>query len=558
MHYNGEHSQAVKAVRGLPAEWGACLRTVKLDDYASSLAHASNTIAVGLGCDIIILDGITGSQTAILCGHTKAVKSIVLSTDGKLLVSGSNDTTIRLWDLQTGGDIRKLYNNDPVCFMAISVDCTRIASASLGTVTLWDAQTGGYLFSKEINHPKISFSPLHPRVLIVLSESDEIIQWDIDKDTVEPISIGPGIISSLGNTLFARHVGQDIIVQSWESKEIIAQVHISEMDAKGCCFSPDLELIAVSARGTIGVWNIVGPNPHHIATLDVYHGCVTFSSPSSLVSIHPGDRSVKFWTVRNLSTISTATDPKPTTFATAPIVSVSLQARDGIIITSNSNGVVEIWDLLTGLWKTSFQTPATEHSQGDAKILNGVLTFAWGNGPQAWRSGIHVSVWESRKSETHQPLGWGVNNFIVSGDGSKVFLEYTSAIKVWSVQIRELVGEVKLGNMEYMDPLHADGSRIWIRFKDLPINGWDFEPLGSPPTLLSNTPLERPYLDFIDGTEWGTGHYQVKNTVTGKEIFRLSDEYTSLYHVKWDGQYLVAEHFNGEFLVLDFGNLCSQ
>ena len=525
-----------------------------MDDCASSLAHASNTIAVGLGCDIIILDAITGSQTAVLHGHTNEVTSFVLSTDGKLLVSGSNDTTIRLWDLQTGGDIRKLYNHDPVWSVSISVDCARIASVSQGTVTLWDAQTGGYLFSKEINHPKISFSPLHPRVLIVLSEPDKIFQWDIDKNTIELIFISHGIISSLGNTLFARHLGQYIIVQSWESKEIIAEIYISEMDAKGCCFSPDLELIAVSAYGTIDVWNIVGPNPHHIATLHDFHENVTFSSPSSLVSTY---RSVKFWTVRNLSEIPTATDPKPTTFATAPIVSVSLQARDGIIITSNSNGVVEIWDLLTGLWKTSFQTPATRHIQGDAKMINGVLTFAWGNGFQAWSSETYVSIWESRKNEAHKPQGWGVNNFIVSGDGSKVFLEYALAIRVWSVQTREFVGEVKLGSRKYMDPLHADGSRIWMRYKDLSIKGWDFELSGSPPTLLSNTPLERPYLDFIYGTGWGTGPCWVKNTVTGKEIFRLAGKYAEPYRVKWDGQYLVAELVNGEFLVLDFGNLCS-
>ena len=549
----------VKVVRGLPAEWGACFRTVQLDDRPWALAHWGDTIAVGLDSgDLIILDAITGSQVAKLCGHTEKVSDIVFSSDGKLLVSGSSDKTIRLWDLQTGGDIRKLYNNNPVLLVSISVDCARIASVSQGTVTLWDAQTGGCLFSKEINYPMISFSPLHPRVLIVLSESDGMIQWDTDKDTVEPISIGFRIISSLGNTLFARHVDQDIIVQSWESKEIIARICVSEIGADWCCFSPDLELIAVSAHGTLNVWNIVGPNPHHIATLHTHHKCITFFSPSSLVSTQPANMSVKFWTVRNLSAIPTATDPKPTTFATAPIVSVSLQARDGIIITSNSNGVVEIWDLLTGLWKTSFQTPATEHRHGDAKMINGVLTFAWGKEIEGWSRAVYICIWESRKSEIHQLPEGEANDFIVSGDGSKVFLGAAFSIEVWSIQTRELVGKVNLWNMEYMEPLHADGSRIWIRSRDLSIRGLDFELSGSPPTLLSNTPLERPYLDFIYGRKWRTGPCHVKNTVTGKEIFRLAGKYANPYHVKWDGQYLVAKFLDGKLLVLDLGNFCSQ
>ena len=47
-------------------------------------------------------------------------------------------------------------------------------------------------------------------------------------------------------------------------------------------------------------------------------------------------------------------------------------------------------------------------------------------------------------------------------------------------------------------------------------------------------------------------------TVTGKEVFRLAGKYAKPYSVKWDGQYLAADYGNGEVLVLDFGNLCSQ
>ena len=533
-----------------PAEWGACFRTIQLDDSPWRLAHGSNIIAVGLfSGNIIILDAITGSQAAVLCGHTEYVSGIVFSSDGKLLVSGSHDSTVRLWDVQTGGDIREFYNHEAVCHVSISVDCTRIASASLKTVTLWDAQTGGCLLSKEIDHPNIGFSFLHPRVLIILSV--ELIQWVIDKDAVEPISIGPGIISSLGNALFARHVGQEIIVQGWGSGEIKTQIYISHMYPTGCCFSPDFELVAVSFYGTIHVWNIVGTNPHHIATLCDDPRSVAFSSPSSLISISKNGNSVRFWKIGNLSARPTAINLKSTTFATAPIVSVSLQARDGIVITSNSTGMVEIWDLLTGLQKTSFQTPATGHIQGDGKMINGILRFAWKDCID------HVLIWESGNSAMPMQPG-KATNFIVSGDGSQVFLEGFFAIEVWSVWTGKLVGEVDLNAAEYMDPLHAEGSRFWIRSEDLSTKGWGFEIFGSPPTLLFNTPSERPYLDFIHGTKLMTGPCQIKNAVTGKEVFRLAGKYAKPYSIKWDGQYLAADYGNGEVLVLDFGNLCSQ
>ena len=91
---------------------------------------------------------------------------------------------------------------------------------------------------------------------------------------------------------------------------------------------------------------------------------------------------------------------------------------------------------------------------------------------------------------------WGL-----SGDGSKVFLSSSCQIRVWLVSTSQIVNTVEFEGLWWMDPLHADGSRIWIRYRNLSTKGWNFELLGSPPILLSDTPLERPYLDFIYGTK---------------------------------------------------------
>jgi WD40 repeat protein len=92
-----------------------------------------------------------GAALQILEGHTEAVSAMTFSPDGKQVVSGSWDNTVRLWDAATGTVLQTLEEHtDVVGVVTFSPDGKQVASASDDTtVRLWDAATGAALQTLE-------------------------------------------------------------------------------------------------------------------------------------------------------------------------------------------------------------------------------------------------------------------------------------------------------------------------------------------------------------------------------------------------------------------------
>ena len=87
---------------------GACVRELSRDDQGASAMSISadvRTAAIALK-NIGIWDLTTGRQLRTLTGHTRFVRSLSWSSDGRFLLSGAEDDTVRLWETGSGRCLR--------------------------------------------------------------------------------------------------------------------------------------------------------------------------------------------------------------------------------------------------------------------------------------------------------------------------------------------------------------------------------------------------------------------------------------------------------------------
>jgi len=94
-------------------------------------------------------DVASGREIGAISGHGRAVSKVAFSRDGKLLASGSTDSTIKIWDVATQKELRTLTGHTaPIESMDFSPDGRLLASAGDdGSTFVWDTKTGEHLLT---------------------------------------------------------------------------------------------------------------------------------------------------------------------------------------------------------------------------------------------------------------------------------------------------------------------------------------------------------------------------------------------------------------------------
>jgi len=203
-----------------------------------------------------------------LTGHVKTVSGLVFSKDGQLLISASEDGTVRIWDLATGASKSVLKREgQEINAIAYAPDGQTLAigeyNGGSGTIAEVVDISTGTLGATKIKFPMpndviSSFEYLHDGKSLIVAEALKAKIWDpATGQQVRTLASGINTISVLSpdGTAIATGGTNDKHLSIWaaQSGEKLHEIETSDdgLGIEALAFSPDGKTVASGGHAAL-------------------------------------------------------------------------------------------------------------------------------------------------------------------------------------------------------------------------------------------------------------------------------------------------------------------
>jgi WD40 repeat protein len=409
-------------------------------------------------------------------GHTNTVQSVAFSPDGKTIVSGSADQTVRLWDVTTGQIERTfLGSTEAVRSVVFSPDGKTILFGGADwTVQLWDIATGHIIHTFE-GHTEIvrsvAFSP--DGKTIISSAADRTIRlWDVatgelvrtlfgHQNTVQSVAFAPD-----GRSIASG--ADDNMLRLWDTTTgQTIRVFVGHTDIiQSAMFSPDGKtIISSSEDGTMRLWDITtGQTIRTFAGLESGSKSVVFSPDGKTIVSGSNDNILRLWDVTTGQIIHTFEGH------TGNIQSVAFSPDGKTIISGASDRTIRLWDVATSNLIRTFE--------GHTGTVQSVAFSRGGKVIASGSSDGSLRLWDVttgqiiRTFEGHTRDVWSIafspdEKSIVSGSA-----DYT--VRLWNVTTGQLIRTFTGYSQAILSVVFSpDGRSIVSGSNDKTLRQWD-------------------------------------------------------------------------------------
>jgi WD40 repeat protein len=492
----------------------AAIEESALQVYSSAIAFAPPTSRIFCHYhDIIpiprVLPGAwsTHSQSIILGGHNGVVLCLSFSSNGRMIASGSNDRTVRLWDVQTGAavGVPLVGHSTAITCLAFSPDGERIASASSDGILLWDPTAG---------------TP----IIKLLETKDEA--------TCLCFSLN-------GQWLYS---GSSNIIQVWDAKTgaAVREHTLQHTNVIVCLsFSPDgLRVATASSNNTIQLWNtetgvVVGtPLVGHTSSIQR----LSFSLDGQRIASASEDSTIQLW---NTETGAAVGDPL--LGHTNWIRCLSFSPNGQILASGSFDSTIRLWNAKTGV---VVGKPLNRKAPVECLSfsLDGKIIASGGQDDAIHLSESGTGAAVGEQPEEHTGAIFAMS---FSPDGRKVVSgSYDMTIRVWDAETGSAIGApIQCDYYPRTFQLHLLNSELLLLVNDSNIYNLSSEP----PVLCPPTKLPEPEA-AMSPIEYKVPWTYVKATTVTR--FRLPSTFSSrrfsiheskIAYGGWDGTVIIVD-----------------
>ncbi len=285
-----------------------------------------------------------------IAGHRDVINCVAMHPDGKSIVAGDGDNTVKLWGIPEGSEIRSLNGEDwfaSVNAIAFSPDGGAIAAGVGEAVEVWDVAEGRRLHRFTRNSEAVY-------AVIFLNNGQQIIASDTrgsvafwHRETGEELrrfNAHPGMIRALAispDDRILATASDEGIIKLWQlqtGQEIC--VFKTHNDAvKAIAFSPDGQLLASGSTDmTLKLWQV--NSGEEVRTFTGHGGAiasVAFSPDSETLISTSTDKTVKLWHRDTGELIRTLKGH------TNGVTSIAITPDGKTLVSGSSDKTVMIW-----------------------------------------------------------------------------------------------------------------------------------------------------------------------------------------------------------------------